>query len=195
VTTPVVARLRGGCRVCGLPDATRTAVSAAIWPTGAMGPRAAGYRKRAVEAGLEHAVRINEKSVTTHANHVEQTWRTPTPAAPPTGSEVDVFDIGLDAMTERAAKLGSRAMTEIESVMGSMEPKDLIQVAKMGVTAVEKRETLRIKDRRPNINIMAIFGLVSGHVPSNERAEDIYPVELLEAELNAERGAYAVRDD
>jgi hypothetical protein len=195
VTTVVVARLRGGCRICGLPDVARTAISAAIWPEGAMAPRAKDYRAAAVLAGLEHAISLNVKSVTTHAHHVEQTWRIPTVAAPPSGTEVDVFDIGLDAMTERAAHLGARAMVEIETAMPEMEARDLIQVAKMGVTAVEKREALRLKDRRPNINVLAIFGLVSGHVPTNERAEDAYPVELLEAELNAERGAYAVRDD
>lgn len=195
MTTVVVARLRGGCRICGLPDAARTAISKAIWPDGAMSTRAKGYRLAGVNAALEHAINIGEKSVTTHANHVEQTWRIPTVAAPPTGAEVDVFDIGLDAMTERAAHLGARAMVEIETAIPEMEARDLIQVAKMGVTAVEKREALRLKDRRPNINVLAIFGLVSGHVPTSERAEDKYPVELLEAELNAERGAYAVRDD
>lgn len=195
MTPPVVARLRGGCRICGLPDQARTAISAAIWPTGAMGPRARGYRVDAVHAALEHAISLDPKSVTTHANHVERTWRVPTVAAPPAPAEVELFDIGLDSMTERAATLGAKAMIELETSMPEMEARDLIQVAKMGVTAVEKREALRLKDRRPNINVLAIFGLVSGHVPSSERAEDAYPVELLEAELNAERNAYAVRDD
>jgi len=193
MNTPVVARLRGGCRICGLPDDARTEVNKAIWPSGMLGPRVKEYRAAAVVAAMEHALRVSPRSVTTHADHIEATWRTPTVAAPPTGTEVELFDVSLDAMTDRAAQLGARAMVEIETALPTMEPKDLVQVAKMGVTAVEKRENLRIKDRRPNINLLAVFGLVSGHVPETARAEDLYPVDLLEAELDAERRAYAVR--
>jgi hypothetical protein len=189
----VVARLNGRCRICGMDDAGRQLVNKAIWPAGMMGPRSPGYRVEGVKAALESATRVDPKSIRTHADHVEASWRHPTPAAPPTGTEVELFDVSLDGMTDRAAQLGARAMAEIDRAMPMMDPKDLVQVAKMGVGAVEKRENLRIKDRRPNISLLAVFGLVSGHIPETARIEDQHPVELLEAELDLERRAYAVR--
>lgn len=194
MTGVVVHELRGNCRICRLPGDLREEINAAIWPNGGMKSRSRTFAASAWRVGLEHAVVFDKRTVARHADHVEKSWRTITPATPPSGSEVEVFDVGLDAVTDRAAQLGARAMGRIVQRIPVMEDKDLVAVAKMGVSAVERREALRIKDRRPNINLLAVFGLVSGHVPDSEREIEEHPVALLEAELDAERQAYAVRD-
>jgi hypothetical protein len=185
----LVAPLSPSCRICQLDEDARNAANDAIWKDGSK-ERVRQYRAAAVKALLDLSFTVDPKTVGRHADHIERSWRTATPAAPPRALEVPIWTPSVDSLAERAGMLGHAAMSDLERRVsaGIMEDKDVIAVAKLGVGAAVAREKIVQRRREADINVAAIFGIVSGHVvtPPHE-VKNVTPVEELEAELDAER--------
>ena len=188
----LVAALHPACRVCRLDEEARLAANDAVWRDGTAA-RVRNYRARAVKALLDLGVRLEVKAIARHATHVERSWRTITPDAPARAIEVPVFAPDVDSLADRAGMLGHSALSDLERriAAGVMEDKDVIAVAKLGVGAAVAREKLVARRREADINVAAIFGIVSGHVvvPAHE-IRNVTPIAELVAEVDAERAAY-----
>lgn len=190
----VVAALHPACRICVLEDTVRELVHRAIWSESTR-TRLPAYRKNAVKVIADAAaLNVDPKHITKHADHVERSWRMPTERAPAKSIEVPVFAPSIESVADRAGMLGHAAMAQIEQRMadGMMEDRDVIAVAKLGVGAVATREKIIARRREADINVAAIFGIVSGHLvtPPHE-IKNVTPIEELEAEIDAERASYA----
>ena len=184
-----------GCVICDLTDEEMQRINAEVWD--GVGQRTRGYRARGQSAYYTiTGKQLDAKTVTRHADHIEDTWRDVTPNAPAAAAEVPIFASDYKSITERAANLGVYAMTKLEQQVGRdrVEPRELIMMAKMGVTARANEEANRVAESRPTTNVSLIFGLAGGHLrgefPEHE-AIDVTPERELLDEIAAERQALA----
>lgn len=195
----VVAARSSTCRICkGLrPDAVAE-VNAAIWPEPGVAARFRDYRTSAVRVAAAHGLEVEVKSVSRHAQHIERSWHVVDAKSPAKPGELPVFKTDFNSMVDRAATLGAKAMDALDSQMPTLDPKELVAVAKLGVGASVTRESLRLKaqevDQQSQI-IAALGALSSGHISQGDIPEteviDVTPVEVLLDEVAQEREALA----
>lgn len=192
-----VAPLKGDCRICQQPEKIRLAVNTAIWPDG--NERSDSYRASAAATFAALAgEKINVKTVTRHAEHVERTRRAVTRKTP---MDEDVHErpvIATDffSVAEKASRVGMLALGRMEGFVenGDIEVKDAIAIARLGVTAAAKGEESRLKRGNQQIEMMAIFAAVSGFVPEAGTVPiNVTPIEDLKANVAAERQRLMVR--
>ena len=178
MTTVAVPVLTGrGCIVCSLPHDQRTEVNAAIW----QGRKrvadyiAAGHRTFAQVAGRT----CDRKTITRHADHIEATWREASVDDPATRREAPVFPTDYESMVDRAAILGMQAMSHLELriATGELGDRELLGVAKMGVMSRAQQRATEVDASRPQVMLMAVFGLASGHLAHLPETEAITVIE------------------
>lgn len=179
-----------GCLVCALAPEQRQALNAAIWD--GTEQRTRDYRSaaaRVYEASTGRSIDL--KSITRHTEHTEATWHEATEQVPARGNEEPVFATDYASLVERAAHLGSAAMTRLEGRIsaGDVGDRELVTVAQLGVRARAQQEATIAASKRPQINVAAIFGIAGGHLalmPESE-AIDVTPEEALYDEIEQER--------
>jgi hypothetical protein len=186
----VVARpSRRPCLVCALPTEKRQEVNAAIWDGKQRRLRYRAAGKRVYEAITRE--RIEVKSITRHAEHIEAAWREATPDDPMSGREQPVFATDYESLTERAALAGAHAMNQLEARVldGSLGDRELLGVAKMGLGARQQQRQLENDSKRPQIMLTAIFGMASGHIRELPEAEahEVFDESQLKEAVQAER--------
>lgn len=199
------APLKGDCVVCQAPEAIRVSVNRAIWPgeTSIRGSnyRAAGVRAAAQAAGLiddkaaERYRDLDPKTLTRHADHIEDSWRDIPPGARLNDTEVPISLDFRDVM-DATTRVGQKVLMQFEEYLdagGSLTSKEAHAWAKLGATTAGVKETSRLKGRGQMIDVMAAFAMSSGHVrpPADENAGAA--VEELKAELRAERALLTER--
>jgi hypothetical protein len=195
----LVAQRSQTCRICKELTAERIArVNAVIWPEPGVALRAPAYRIAAVRAAAAEGLTVEEKSVTRHARHIERSWHRVTLDKPTAPGEIPVYPTDYASITDQAAQLGAVAMGSIHKhiVEGTLESRELVSVAKMGVQATTQREALRIRQQEiataDNL-LSALFGLGAGLLTEADVPEaefiDVTPVEDMHAEVQAERAA------
>jgi hypothetical protein len=204
----VVAPLKRGatgCSVCAEPLEVVQQINAAIWTPER--ERRRNYRTAALAVYAkqgkcdddlcirtlddgEHDRHLDPKTVTRHAEHVEVSWRVATAERLPSGREKPVFPIDYDSVTDAAAEVGVRAMQYLSAriELGEVEDRDLVAAAKLGVGAVATRAKIESAQRNPQIGVLALMGVVSGHLeaPPGE-VVDVTPLDELMSGLQAER--------
>lgn len=197
------APLKGDCIVCQAPEGVRQAVNHAIWPDGPM--RAANYRaagaRAAAQAGQlesppdDRYADLDVKTITRHADHTEASWREVEPGQPLTGSEVPIAT-DFSSVMEAGARVGMKALGGFEKLLdndpvafAALMPKEAIALSKIGMVAAGTKEASRLKRNQQAIDVMAIFGLSSGHQrpPQSGDDEDVASLEELHAEVDSER--------
>ena len=89
----------------------------------------------------------------------------------------------------KATHLLERLLDEAGEIMAVTQPKLVLEMAtKLGMSAATSQEASRLKRNQQKIDVLAIFGLSSGHVrPPRADVEQDAEVADLRAELNAER--------
>ena len=134
---------------------------------------------------------IDRKVIIRHAEHIEASMRAATPADPAAGREEPVFATDYDSVVEKAAALGMGAMAQLEIDMaaGTIGAREMVAIAKMGVTARAQQRATEIDSKRPQVLLMGIFGLASGHLaqfPESEAIE-VYDEATLALEVREQR--------
>lgn len=193
----IVAQRSSSCRICkGLSAEQVAAVNEVIWPEPGVRVRNRDYRAAAVRACAAVGLEVEVKSVTRHATHVERTWHEVTGTQPQRPGEVPVFKTDFNSMVDAAATLGAQAMGELTDRLPDLDPKELVAVAKLGVGAAVTRESLRLKAQEVDQNaaiITALGAMAGGHITTGDMPEseiiDVTPVEVLHAEVEAERAS------
>jgi len=194
---------KGDCIICQAPEPIRVAVNVAIWHEGSV-IRTANYRAAGVRAASQVAMTVpaadryselDPKTITRHADHIEDSWREVTAGDRLEPDELPVAHEFGD-VTAAASELGMLAMGGLRTVVArdpesfaALRPKEAIALAKVGVVAAGARETSRLKRNQQRIDVMAIFALSAGFVDRGDSAaaEDRATVEELRAEVAAER--------
>lgn len=199
-----VAPLASDCIVCWAPEPTRVAINAAIWPGEAM-IRSATYRAAGVQvartSGVPGLAKCNPKTITRHVDHVESSWREITAKQSARGDEVPVKG-DLTSLVDQGGQLAGKAMDTLDVWLGGgqLEPKDVIAIAKLGVSAATTGEKIRLASRQQKIDVLAIFAASSGHLPPMPIGgptddEDDVPIDVLRAALTDERRQLADRNE
>lgn len=195
----LVAQRSQTCRICKelMPDAIAR-VNATIWPEPGVALRAPAYRLAAVRAALAEGLKVEEKSVTRHATHIERTWHRVTMDKPAAAGEIVVYPTDYQSVIDQAAQLGAAAMGSLKTRVdnGSMDDRELVAVAKLGVGATAQRESLRVRQQEVETGqglLASLFGLAAGILSEGDVPDveviDVTPVEDLHAEVQAERQA------
>lgn len=187
VARPKRGRL-GACRVCALSREQRQEVNEAIWDGTTRRSKYREAGKRVFEALSGES--INVKAITRHAEHIEDSWREATVDDPAAGREEPVFQTDYESLTERAAAAGARAMSALERRIaeGGIGDRELVGVAKLGLEARQKQRALEQQKERPEIALLAIIGLASGHLqPPPEQVTEVIDVSTLKEEVQAQR--------
>lgn len=198
------APLKPDCLICQAPEPTRVAINAAIWPGDGI-LRSVTYRADATEvartSGVPSLANLDRKTVSRHADHIEESWREIKPGAKWRDGEVPlqtdfrgVMDSNVRVGAQATALIG-RLLDEHGDTMVVMQPKFVLDVAhKLGVGAAGAREAARLKERGQNIDIAAIFGVSAGFVRPPASTEEVEGdlVELRD-EWEAERRLLAER--
>jgi hypothetical protein len=194
----IVAQRSRACSVCRLPPESVAVVNATIWPIPGEKIRGRNYRIDAVRACASFGLVLDAKTITRHASHVERSWHRVTAQQPAAPGEVPVFATDYQSMVGQAAQLGAHAIDRLKKRVadGALDDRDLIAAAKLGTSAVTQREALRMRaqevDQQGAI-VAALTGLTSGHIDMGDFPEveviDVTPVEVLHAEVSAEREA------
>lgn len=198
------APLKGDCIVCQAPDPSRVAINAAIWPGAGM-VRSVTYRADGTEvarrSGVPSLATCDPKTIGRHAEHIEESWREIRPGQEWRQGEVPVsteFAEVMDTNTRvgmKATHLLERLLDEAGEIYAVTQPKLVLDIAtKLGMAGASTQEGSRLKRNQQKIDVLAIFGLSSGHVrPPREEAEQEGEIDDLRAELNAERKVLAAR--
>lgn len=193
----VVAHRARDCKVCALPPAQLAEVNAAIWPEVGEKARSKDYRLAGVRVCAAYDLDVDPKTITRHAIHIERSWHRSSPNSKPGAGEIAVFPTDYQSIVTQAATIGAQAMGKIAERIEDLEPRELVAVAKLGVTASTNREALRMRaqevDQAATI-VQALMGFASGHLteadlPSDVEVIDVTPKEVLLAEVQAERAA------
>lgn len=193
-----VAPLKGDCRICQQTERIRLAVNTAIWPDGET--RAPEYRARgaATFSGLT-GEKIDPKTITRHADHVDETRRAVTTAAPMDEDRHERPVVATDFFTvaEKASRVGMLALGRMEAVLENgddINVKDAIAIAKLGVSAAAKGEDARLKRGDQAIEMMAVFAAVSGFTPDIGTVPiNVTPPEQMKRSIADERKRLMVR--
>ena len=165
-------------------------VNAAIWD--GTTERVPAYRARGVEAyQLCTGKKLDPRTVTLHADHVEASWHEVTADHPERYDEVPVFPSDYESLVDTAADLSARAMSKLTGRLDQMTSTELIQAAKVGVTARGQQRATEVAAKTPKIELTAIFGMASGHISSTNLPEseaiDVTPEKDLLDAVHAER--------
>lgn len=194
----MVAPRASDCRICReLTPQQAAEVNAAIWPEPGVALRSRGYRVQATRTAAVYGCAVEVKTITRHAEHIEASWRKVTPQSPPPApGERPVFPADFTSVAQRMASLGMAAAEHIEDRLPDMEPRELVQVARIGLSAATAREAMRLKAQEVDTAqgmLAAIFGLAGDHLSEGDIPEteviDVTPVEVLHDEIEAEREA------
>lgn len=197
---------RADCVVCQAPDPIRVAVNAAIWHEGSV-VRTANYRAAGARAAAQVAMTmpdddkadryssLDPKTITRHADHIEETWR-----ELQAGDRLEVDEVPVvhefGSVMDAATDVGMMAMSGLRQLIGrdpeafaALRTKEAISISKIGVVASGSKEASRLKRNQQKIDVMAIFAASSGHIRREGlAAEDAEAtVEDLRAEVAAER--------
>ena len=208
------ARLKGDCVICQSPEAIRRAVNAAIWHEGSV-VRVANYRADGARAAspvahtmpegpeADRYTTLDPKTITRHADHIEESWREVQEGEVLAPAEVPVLHEFGDVM-DAAAGLGMMSMGGLKDLIAAdpvafaaLRTKEAISLAKVGVVAAGTKENTRLKRNQQKIDVMAIFAASSGHLPpiGGSVADDAEAtVEDLHAEVDAERKLLEARN-
>jgi len=185
-------RSRNGqrCRVCQLGDESLQVINAAIWD--GTDVRTPNYRARGQEAfKLLTGRDIDVRTIAAHADHIEAGWRRPTKEDPQRYNEVDVFPSDYESLTDASAALGAKAINTLDRKIdrGTLSDRELVAVAKMGVSARSEQRRAEIASKQPQVQLTAIFGLASGHLAQLPESEaiDVTPERELRDEVHAEK--------
>ena len=175
--TPVAPpnRVGLGCLVCKLGQRQRQRVNGVIWDNEA---RTSDYRQAGVRvySAITGDV-LDPKTITKHAEHIEKTWRQPDADSPARGDEEPVFDIAYESLMDQAAALGASAMGRLSDRIEEMGDRELLGAAKLGVVARSQQEANRVAADNPQVQIMAIIGIASGHLAAPPESEAITVIE------------------
>lgn len=198
------APLKGDCLICQAPEPTRVAINAAIWPGEGM-MRSVTYRADGVDVARNSKVpnleRCNVKTITRHAEHVEESWREIPANGRMRPDEVPVKG-DFASLVEQGGRLGAKALTALEAMLDTnpevaavLMTKEVISMAKLGVGAATAGEASRLKRNQQAIDVMAIFATGSGHIPAAPLEDDFDepPADVLKAALHEERRLLAER--
>ncbi len=193
----IVAQRSRMCRICtALPAEAVADVNATIWPEPGASVRARNYRMDATRAAAAHGLEIEAKTVSRHARHVEASWHKVTAVMPAAPGEVPVFPVDYASMADQAAQVGAHAMKRIGERIGVMDDRELVAVAKMGVTTATQREALRMKAQEVDQNgaiLRALMGTASGLIDPADLPDveviDVTPVGDLLDVISQEREA------
>ena len=194
-----VAPLKGDCVICQQPEKVRLAVNTAIWPGGTARDRS--YRSRAVAAfAAMTGTKLDPKTITRHAEHVEATQRAVTASKPmdEDGHERPVVATDFYSVATKASRVGMLALGRMEQYLEDPDAtpavKDAIAIARLGVAAAAKGEDARLKRGDQAIEMMAIFASVSGFVPDEGSVpRNVTPPSDLKAVVVDERNRLMVR--
>lgn len=192
------APLKGDCLICQAPEIIRVAINAAIWPGEGIA-RSVSYRADAVrvaqESGNPKLANLNVKTITRHADHIEDSWREIGPGQTFRTGEVPLVTDFASVM-EAGARLGAVGLKALGDALEAdpelwvnLRPKETIAMTKLGIGAVVARETSRLKRNQQAIDVMAIFAAGSGHIPSSGSANDERDTDVaaMKADLAEER--------
>lgn len=191
------------CLICQAPELIRKVVNNAIWPDNGI-VRSANYRAAGARAASQAAMtmadadrwsELDPKTITRHADHTEESWREIEPGEPLREGEV-VVSIEFGSVTDAYAQLGMETVEALGQVVranplafAALRTKEAISIAKLGLAAASAKETSRLKGRRQNIDLVAIFTSSAGHLPvdPHQAAEDAESVDDMRAHVAAER--------
>ncbi len=179
------------CKVCSLPLEARQQVNEAIWA--GTQTRVRNYRQAGVAVfEIYTPDPIESKAITRHADHIEKSWRLVDGRSPPSSSEETVFASDYVSLVDQAADVSVQALQEVGKrvAKGDMVDRDLISAAKLGVQARSAQEKNKQAEKQNDIDIMAIFGMASGHLAELPEGEAIVVTpegELLEEVHNERR--------
>lgn len=199
------APLKGDCIVCQAPEAIRVAVNIAVW--GETTIRSATYRADGVRAAYQASLGIDDekvrerfrdldpKTITRHADHIEEAWREVNPGEALRDNEVPVAtDFG--SVMDAGTRVGMKVLAGLEQLVdhdpvgfAALRTKEAIALSKLGLGAAGTREASRLKRNQQAIDVAAIFAASSGHVrpPDSGEAEDEATMADLRDELEEER--------
>lgn len=193
------APLKGDCIVCQAPEPIRIAVNRAIWSDDgsirsatyrADGARAARQVARTLPGAERYLVALNPKTITLHAEHIEESWQEVTPGEPLRDDAVPV-SVGFADVMDDTTRLGQKVLARFEAYIdagGTIAAKDAINVVKLGVGAASTKEASRLKGNQQKIDVIAIFAMSSGHTrPPRSEDEQIATITELRDELDTER--------
>lgn len=193
----MVAPKAAKCRICQELTPQQVAeVNAAIWSVPGVDLRPRGHRPAAQRACAVNGLVIDIKTVDRHADHIAASWHEAKPQSPVAPGERPVFPTDFTTVTERYANLGMAAVDQLEGLIPTMDPKELVPVARMGLGAVQTREAMRLRAQEVQTAegmLAALFGVAGGHLSEGDIPDveviDVTPVEDLHAEVEAERAA------
>lgn len=189
--TPLFAPRKVNCKVCRIGESQWAEVNAAMWEGG---HRRRDYIACAQRVIAANGMSVDDRTIQRHAEHIEATWH----RGNPTTREDPVFPIDYDSMTDRAARLGGKAMGRIEEKLDAGEPldtKDLVMIAKAGLGAAQHRAAMQAKDRRQGEVLDVLLLMASGNAPALPEGEviDVTPASELRAEFERERALLEAR--
>jgi hypothetical protein len=203
---------KGDCVVCQAPDAIRVAVNAAIWHEGSI-VRTANYRAAGARAASQIAMtlgpdadrysELDPKTITRHADHIEDSWREVMAGDRLADDEVPVVAHEFGSVMDAGADLGMLSMKGLRELItadplafAALRTKEAISIAKLGTVAAGAKETSRLKRNQQKIDVMAIFAASAGFMPSGEgaAADDAAVVVDLRAEIAQERSLLEARN-
>lgn len=188
----IVAPRKERCSICDQVPAVIAEINTAIWAQAGVDTRRQHYRADAQRVAKANGLEVEVKTITRHADHVAATWHPATEKMPARIGDIAVHPTDYESVVTKAAAIGQQAMEQIARDLPEYEPKVVVAVAKMGVTAVSHRAALDARketDRTVDRLAAALFGVQSGHmrdVPDMEII-DVTPVEDLLEEVHAER--------
>lgn len=197
------ARRKGNCVVCQAPEAIRVAINAAIWTEGST-LRSANYRAAGARAAAQVAMTmpdgeeadrytsLDPKTITRHADHIEDDWRDVMAGDRLQDDEVPVIAHEFGSVMDTATDLGMLSMKGLRDAMGSdpsrfaiLFPKETIAMAKLGVIASGNKESSRLKRNQQKIDVMAIFAASAGFVSGSRGATDDEEAEATVSDMKA----------
>ena len=195
----IVAPRKRACSVCrDLTAEAAAEVNAAIWPEPGVAVRARDYRVAGQRAALAQGLDVEAKTITRHADHIEASWREPTPKKPAGPREPRVFPTDFQSITTFAVEKGMEALERIGERIPEMDDRDLISVARMGQSASTQREALRLRQQETETAqglLAAMFGLGAGLLSDADIPEaeviDVTPHESVEEMLDGVRSERA----
>jgi hypothetical protein len=138
---------------------------------------------------------LDPKTITRHADHIEDAWR-----EIQAGDRIDEDEVPISHefgdVVDAAAELGMISMGGLRDLVkldpmafAALRTKEAISLAKVGVVAAGAKESSRLKRNQQKIDVMAIFAASAGFMPRGATAasEDAITVDDLRAEVQAER--------
>lgn len=191
----LVALRKRDCLVCDAGEDVFASVNEVIWDGERR--RTRSYRAAGVLAMAASGITTAVATIARHADHVERSWHIVDALHPQVGREAPVQAVDFRGVTSRFIAIGHDALTSIAASLeaGLMEDADLIKVAALGLQAAKMRQLAEQADKRPQIDLEALFALAGGYMRPDDVSEyegilkDVTPrlVETMRDEMHAER--------